>query len=444
MVGSFWNDFLKWLEREGKISKVILSLLKQTEPIKLTNEKITINAENRGLVIYLKKKLPSIERKLKEYTHKKLSLQLTIIPPKKKKKKTGEPLLKYASLVNDVFNKAGLNPQYNFDSFAVSNTNQVAFAAAKAVSEKPGHAYNPLFFYGGVGVGKTHLAQAIARKVLNTNPDMTVLFSPGDRFTNELIESIRRKNTPQFRRKYRKLDLLIIDDVQFIGGKTLVQEEFFHTFNSIVSLGGQIILTSDRPPYEIKRLEDRLRSRFSGGLIVDIQPPNFELRTAILLIKAREKNIHLDIELAKIIADNISDTRSLEGVLLSVYAQASSQGETINIQTIENFFRNKEEHQTRNLSPEDIIHRVCSFYNLKKSWIKSPSRRQEIAHARQLIMFLLRKKLKLKFEQIAFLLKRKDHTTVIYGVSKIENRIARETDFKREVGEVVDSLMLST
>lgn len=441
---NFWNGFLKWSLERGRVSRVVLSVLKQVQITKLTNNEITLNGENRGVAIYLKKKFPLLEKSLKEYSHKKLSLRLTILPRKRRKKQEKEPLLKYASFIDDVFNKAGLNPQYNFENFAVSDTNQVAFAAAKAVAEKPGQTYNPLFFYGGVGVGKTHLAQATARRVLKNNPNFSVLFSPGDRFTNELIESIRRKTTSQFRKKYRKLDLLIIDDVQFISGKNLIQEEFFHTFNSIVSFGGQIILTSDRPPYEIKKLEDRLRSRFSGGLIVDIQPPNFELRTAILLIKAREKNINLDIDVAKIIADNITDTRALEGVLLSVYAKTSSRGEKINIQTIEDFFRTKENHQNKNLSPENIIQTVCSFYNLKKSWIKSPSRKQEVARARQLIMFLLRKRLKLKYEQIAFLLKRKDHTTIIYGVSKIENLITRERAFRGEVNEIVGSLALST
>jgi len=443
MVGSFWNSFLKWLEREKKVSRVILSLLKQTKLVKLTSGEVVISGDNRGVVIFLKKKLPFLEELLEENTKKKLSLRL-IIAATKKKKKEEEPLLKYVSLVNDIFNKAGLNPQYNFKNFAVSDTNRVAFAAAQAVSDQPGRAYNPLFLYGGVGVGKTHLAQAIARKVLENHSDFSVLFSPGDRFTNELIESIRRKTTSRFRKKYRKLDLLIIDDVQFIAGKNLIQEEFFHTFNSVVSFGGQIILTSDRPPYEIKKLEDRLRSRFLGGLIVDIQPPSFELRTAILLIKAREKSIDLNIEMAKVIADNITDTRALEGALLSIYAKASSQGKKIDIQSIEDFFRIKDDRQNKHLSPEDIVRGVCSFYNLKRSWIKNANRKQEVARARQLIMFLLRKRLKLKYEQIAFLLKRKDHTTIIYGVSKIENLIARERGFKGEVNEIVGSLALST
>jgi len=443
MVGSFWNSFLKWLEREKKVSRVILSLLKQTKLVKLTSGEVVISGDNRGVVIFLKKKLPFLEELLEENTKKKLSLRL-IIAATKKKKKEEEPLLKYVSLVNDIFNKAGLNPQYNFKNFAVSDTNRVAFAAAQAVSDQPGRAYNPLFLYGGVGVGKTHLAQAIARKVLENHSDFSVLFSPGDRFTNELIESIRRKTTSRFRKKYRKLDLLIIDDVQFIAGKNLIQEEFFHTFNSVVSFGGQIILTSDRPPYEIKKLEDRLRSRFLGGLIVDIQPPSFELRTAILLIKAREKSIDLNIEMAKVIADNITDTRALEGALLSIYAKASSQGKKIDIQSIEDFFRIKDDRQNKHLSPEDIVRGVCSFYNLKRSWIKNANRKQEVARARQIIMFLLRKKLKLKFEQIAFILKRKDHTTIIYGVSKIENLIAHNSDFKEEVHEVIGSLALST
>ncbi|MBI2034585.1 MAG: ATP-binding protein, partial [Candidatus Levybacteria bacterium] len=288
------------MAQEKEKNPVIYSLIKQLHPVELTEETIVLSCENQGFAYFLQKKIPTIEQRLSVFLHKKIRVEIVVVP---KKRVYEAPLLRFEPSIEDVFKKSGLSGKFAFDNFAVSSSNQVAYAASQAVSNNIGHAYNPLFLYGGVGVGKTHLAQAVARKVLEADQNKKVLFCAGEHFTNELIEGIRNKNTSAFRKKYRRLDLLVIDDVQFIAGKNTVQEEFFHTFNAIVSSGNQIILTSDRPPIEIKNLEDRLRSRFSGGLIVDIQAPDFELRTAILLIKAKEKNIEIDIEIAKIIAE---------------------------------------------------------------------------------------------------------------------------------------------
>jgi chromosomal replication initiator protein len=353
-------------------------------------------------------------------------------------------LLSFEPSIEDFIIKAGLSRRYNFDNFAVSTTNQVAYAAAQAVVDNLGSAYNPLFLYGGVGVGKTHLAQAVGRKILENNNKKKVCFSPGDLFTNELIESIREKSTMSFRKKYRKLDLLIIDDVQFIAGKQAVQEEFFHTFNSVITFGGQIILTSDRPPTEIKNLEDRLRSRFSGGLTIDIQPPDFELRSAILLIKAREKNIDLDIEAAKIIAERIGDSRALEGTLLSIYAKIIGKQEKITPETANSFFSSEIEKKVKKISPNDVVRAVCSFYNIRQSKIKSDTRESQVVLPRQLIMYILRFHLNLKLDQVAYFLKRKDHTTVIHANDKISRMLAKDPGFKQGVDSIVSSLGLST
>ena len=285
-----------------------------------------LGCDNNGVKIYIEKRVGELERLLSLHLKTKTSIQI-VIKPKKQKNASPAPLLTFQPSMDDVFTKACLHAKYRFENFAVSSTNNVAFAAAQAVSKNIGASYNPLFLYGGVGVGKTHLTQSVARIALEKNPNAKVYFCPGDRFTNELIESFQDKSTVRFRKKYRNLNILAIDDIQFIAGKQAVQEEFFHTFNTIVSSGGQVILTSDRPPHEIKNLEDRLRSRFSGGLIVDIQSPDFELRTAILLIKAREKEIELSIDAAKVIAEQVSDTRALEGALLSIYAKTLGKGE---------------------------------------------------------------------------------------------------------------------
>ncbi|MEX1052675.1 MAG: chromosomal replication initiator protein DnaA [Patescibacteria group bacterium] len=437
MLLSFWLGFIDNIIDEKEKNPTLYSLVKQLKPLELTETKIKLGCDNAGFAMLLNKRSSLIEKRLEGYAKKKIRIEIVITPKKKRKE---EPLFKFEPSIEDVFSKARLINSFRFDNFAVSTSNQVAYAASQAVAKSPSKAYNPLFLYGGVGVGKTHLAQAVARKILESEPEKKVLFSPGDLFMNELIEAIREKNTPRFRRKYRALDLLIVDDIQFISGKNTVQEEFFHTFNTIVSSGGQIILTSDRSPKEIKNLQDRLRSRFSGGLTVDIQSPDFELRTAILLIKAREKNIVIDIDLAKIISDQITDLRELEGTLLSIYARALTKDGKITVDIVESHFSQEKDNGVRKFSPSDVIRSVCSYYNIKLSHIKGPGRSEKVALPRQIAMFLLRKELGLKFEEIAYMLKRKDHTTIMYGVEKINSVLIKDAVFKQEVDRIVSSL----
>lgn len=443
LLSSFWNEFLTKFENYTDKNSVLLSILKQTKPVELKEEKIIIGCNSFGIKKFLDPKVKEIEEKIQLIFKKKLKIEFIIIETPKKT--VSSPLLSFEPPVDDLFLKAGLNKKYSFDNFAVSSTNQVAYAAAQAVVNNLGSAYNPLFLYGGVGVGKTHLAQAIARKIIEKDKNKKVYFCPGDNFTNELIESIREKTTQRFRKKYRSLDLLIVDDIQFIAGKVHVQEEFFHTFNSIISSGGQIILTSDRPPEMIKNLEDRLRSRFSGGLIVDIQPPDFELRSAILLIKAKEKNISLDIEAAKIIAEKIEDCRALEGALLSIYAKILGKKEIIDLEVVEEYFsKTKNGNQQKKLTPTDIIKSVANYYNVKISHLKGPERKESLVLPRQIAMYLLRKKLGLKLIEVAFELKRKDHTTVLHAEEKISKLIMKNAEFKKEIDDIIRSLDQST
>lgn len=445
LLSSFWNEFLTKFEKYSEKNSVLFSILKQTKPIELQEDKIIIGCNSFGVKKFLEPKTEQIEEKIFLIFKKKLKIEFKIIEKNKKNESQKTPLLSFEPPIEDIFTKAGLNKKYSFENFAVSSTNQVAYAAAQAVVANPGNAYNPLFIYGGVGVGKTHLAQAIARKILEKNKNKKVYFCPGDNFTNELIESIREKTTQKFRKKYRKLDVLIIDDIQFIAGKIHVQEEFFHTFNSIISSGGQIILTSDRPPKEIKNLEERLRSRFSGGLIVDIQPPDFELRTAILLIKAKEKNINIDIEAAKIIAEKIKDCRELEGTLLSIYAKILGKKENIDLEVVDEFFSNTQKNnQTKKITPADVIKTVANYYNVKISHLKGPTRKEKLVIPRQVAMYLLRKKLGLKLVEVAFELRRKDHTTVLHAEEKISSLIMKNPEFKKEIDNIIQALELST
>lgn len=438
---SFWKEFLESATTKPSRIPVLVSLLKQLKPVAMTDTTLTLSCPSQGMKFFLNKKLGELEGILEEHLQRPLKVELVIVEDKKKQKKDA-PLLSFQPPLTDLFVKAGLHAKYTFDNFAVSSSNQVAFAATQAVAENPGVSYNPLFLHGGVGVGKTHLAQAVARRLLEKDTQKKVYFCSGEHFMNELIEAIREKSTPRFRRKYRSLDLIIVDDVQFIAGKQTVQEEFFHTFNSVVSAGGQIILTSDRPPEEIKNLEDRLRSRFSGGLIVDIQNPDFELRTAILLIKAREKNIEIDIEAAKIIAERVTDTRALEGTLLSLYAKILGIKEQIDLEAVDAFFSKQTEVRVLRTSPADVIKAVCIFYNVKQSQLKAPVRSENIVLPRQVAMYILRTDLKLKFEEVAEMLHRKDHTTVMHAVEKIGRLLMKDPDFKAEVGEIRTTLNL--
>ncbi len=441
MLPSVWKEFLEHFDTIGEKKSVLHSLLRQSTLASLGENTAKIQTPNPGMATYLASRKTEIEVALSAFF--KRGIRVEIVAKESPHKKVDAPLLSYSPPIEDLFARAGLNPKFTFDTFAVSPTNNVAFAAAQAVSNDPGRSYNPLFFYGGVGVGKTHLAQAAAKAILQKNNSARVLFCPGDRFTNELIESIQNKTTQAFRKKYRSLNLLIIDDIQFIAGKQTIQEEFFHTFNTIVGEGGQLILTSDRPPHDIKNLEDRLRSRFSGGLIVDLQPPDFELRTAILLIKAKEKNISIQIEAAKVIAEQIEDSRALEGTLLSVYARTLGAKEQIDLDVVDGFFRGSSTQIQVRISPSEIIRAVCSYYNIKQSVIKSSARSDAVAFPRQVVMFLLRRELKLKYEEIASLLKRRDHTTVLHGCEKIAGLCMRDTAIAEQIDRITKSLSIS-
>lgn len=440
---SVWIDFLEFCKKDQLGSPIVYSLIKQLHPVEITDNSAILTCNNPGLKQFLDKKLFLIEKNLYAFSKKTIAVEIVLVEKIQKKEKPA-PLLSFQRTIGDILLTSGIHNKYRFDNFAVSPSNQVAYAAAQAVAKDPGNAYNPLFIYGGVGVGKTHLAQAAARTILEHNPETRVFFSPGDQFTNELIESIRERSTSRFRKKYRYLKALTIDDVQFIAGKEYVQEEFFHTFNSIVSAGGQIILTADRSPQEIKGLEDRLRSRFSGGLLVDVQPPDFELRTAILLIKAKEKNIEIEIGAARSIAEQIGDSRALEGTLLSIYARVVGKKEIVDFEEVELFFQEKTKNQFKKTTPHEIIKIVCSYYNVKQSLLKGPERSDRVAVCRQIVMFLLRKELGLKLEEIAYLLHKKDHTTVIHGINKISNLLIKDQNFKQEVDRITSSFIQST
>lgn len=337
--------------------------------------------------------------------------------------------------LNEVLQKARIRPNFNFENFAVSGSNQMAHAAALAVSESLGSAYNPLFIWGGVGVGKTHLMVSVGNFALRKNSNLKVLFCTGEDFTNDIVEGIRNKTTQNFRDKYRKLNLLMIDDIQFIAGKDAVQEEFFHTFNAMTSVGGQIILTSDRPPSEISRLEERLRSRFEAGLIVDIAPPDFELRCAITQIKAKEKGLILPMEFVQAIASNIESARKIEGVLIKIMTEVKMKHIEITNELIESVLGKGADvsaDKTRK-NPVDVIDAIAKYYEVGKRNLLGDSRARPIARPRQVLMYLLRTHLGIPLEEVGRLVGDRDHTTVMHAVEKITQLASSDVQIREDI-----------
>ena len=336
-----------------------------------------------------------------------------------------------------------LNPKYSFDSFVVGNGNRFAHAAALAVAEAPAKAYNPLFLYGDVGLGKTHLMQAIAHYILKHNPDNKVVYVSSETFTNELINAIKDDRTASFRNKYRNIDILLVDDIQFLANKERTQEEFFHTFNSLHEANRQLIISSDRPPKEIPTLEERLRSRFEWGLITDIQKPDLETRIAILRKKADMENLKVPNEVIIYIANNIqSNIRELEGALIKVIAYSSLVDKDIDTDLAEKALKDLivENKEPREVNIELIKDVVVDYYNLKNEDMTSKKRTQKIAFPRQIAMYLSRELTDLSLPHIGEEFGGRDHTTVIHAYNKIEEKIEEDNKFSNVIDKIISRI----
>lgn len=323
--------------------------------------------------------------------------------------------------------RARLNPKYTFENFVVGQNNNLAHAAAVAVAESPGYAYNPLFLYGGVGLGKTHLMHAVGHSVAQRFPEKKIEYVTTETFTNELINSIREDRTSEFRDRYRSVDLLLVDDIQFIAGKERTQDEFFHTFNALYEARKQIILSSDRPPKDILTLESRLRSRFEWGLITDIQSPDLETRVAILKMNSEFRNMRIPEEVLEYIAKQVtSNIRELEGALMRVIAYASLNGvqlsKQIAVKALSDVFTATE----TNVSPEEVVKGVAEHYGLRAEEIRGAGRRKEVVLPRQIAMYLIRDVTHMSLPEIGQFFDGRDHTTVLYAIQKIQE--AAETD----------------
>lgn len=344
-------------------------------------------------------------------------------------------------VVNDEMSST-LNPKYTFNSFVIGNSNRFAHAASLAVAEAPAKAYNPLFIYGGVGLGKTHLMHAIGHYILQNNPKAKVVYVSSEKFTNELINSIKDDKNVDFRNKYRHVDVLLIDDIQFIAGKERTQEEFFHTFNDLHSADKQIILSSDRPPKEIPTLEDRLRSRFEWGLIADIQPPDFETRIAILKKKADVENLNIPNEVMVYIANKIkSNIRELEGALIRIVAYSSLTNKDVSVdlaaEALKDIISNEQNKQVTINLIQDV---VSNYFNLKVEELKSSRRTRNIAFPRQIAMYLSRKLTDMSLPKIGEEFGGRDHTTVIHAYEKISNGLKKDEQLKNVITDITKKI----
>ena len=340
-------------------------------------------------------------------------------------------------VVNPISNNSSLNPKYTFDTFVIGNNNNFAHAASLAVAERPGEAYNPLFLYSGVGLGKTHLRHAIGNLVLQQNPDAKVLYITSEKFTNELINAIQNNTTEEFRKKYRNNDVLLIDDIQFLIGKERCQEEFFHTFNDLHENKKQIIISSDKPPRDINPLEERLKTRFEWGLVADIQPPDYETRCAILKKKCELEKINIDDEIISMIANKVeSNIRELEGVFNKIVAMASLTNSEITMQLAERAVGDLQRSSEKVITVDYIQYAVANYYNLDQNDFKIQRKTSDIAFPRQIAMYLSKQLTGLSLKDIGKEFGGKDHSTVIYAIKKVEDEMKLNPNTKTIVDNI--------
>lgn len=442
-VKELWEKTLNTLK--GELTEVSFNTwIKSIEPISLEDSNLRLGVPNNFTKDILENRYKDlIINSVKSVSNKTYNIDFFIISEEaiekdaSKKQEEQKPTL----VVNDEMS-AILNPKYTFDSFVIGNSNRFAHAASLAVAESPAKAYNPLFIYGGVGLGKTHLMHAIGHYIQNVNSKSKVVYVSSEKFTNELINSIKDDKNVEFRNKYRNVDVLLIDDIQFIAGKERTQEEFFHTFNALYEANKQIILSSDRPPKEIPTLEDRLRSRFEWGLIADIQAPDFETRIAILKKKADVENLNIPNDVMVYIATQIkSNIRELEGALIRIVAYSSLTNREINVDLATEALKDIiSSRNTRQITIELIQDIVSSYYSLKIEDFKSSRRTRNVAFPRQIAMYLCRKLTDTSLPKIGEEFGGRDHTTVIHAYEKISQSLKKDENLQNTVTELTKKI----
>ena len=433
-----WNDVLKLIKVE--LTEVSFNTwLKTIKPVTIAENIVILAAPNEFTKNILEGRyLNLIKNGIKQVTNTDYDIKF-VIPGEDINLNVGQ------SIVNNNMTteqRAQLNPKYTFDTFVIGNSNRFAHAACLAVAEAPAQAYNPLFIYGGVGLGKTHLMHAIGHYILNQTPNAKVVYVSSEKFTNELINSIRDDKNNEFRNKYRNVDILLIDDIQFIAGKESTQEEFFHTFNALHEANKQIVISSDRPPKEIPTLEDRLRSRFEWGLISDIQPPDLETRIAILKKKAKVENIEVPDDVMNYIATKIqSNIRELEGALIRIVAYSSLTNKEITLDLAEEALKDIfSTNKPRKITVDLIKEVVSKDFNVKVEDFNSKKRTRSIAYPRQIAMYLTRELTDLSLPKIGEEFGGSDHTTVIHAYDKISKEMATDEDLKNRIDALIKDI----
>lgn len=439
-----WDEILLNLKEEHEITDV--SFKTWLLPLKVHSVKntlVTIIVPDVEFLGYIRKKYGFLLKiTIEEVTGFECEVEFIVESEEMEAEKQAAGNLLINSSLNTVnpssIINANLNPKYTFDTFVVGANNNLAHAASLAVAESPGEIYNPLFIYGGVGLGKTHLMHSIGHFILKNSPGSKVLYVTSEKFTNELIDAIRNKNNfspTEFREKYRNNDVLLIDDIQFIIGKESTQEEFFHTFNSLYEAKKQIIISSDKPPKEIETLEERLRSRFEWGLTVDIQSPDYETRMAILRKKEEMEGYNIDNEVIKYIAINIkSNIRELEGALTKIVALSRLDNKEITVALAEEALKDIiSPNDKREITPDLVIQVVADHFSITPADICSQKRNKDIVYPRQITMYLIREMVGIQLQLIGKCLGGRDHTTVIHGIEKIENDLKKNESLSNTI-----------
>ena len=442
-LNNLWEKTLNIIKSE--LSEVSFNTwIKSCQPISMSNTSIKISVPNSFTQDILNKRYKDlVANSIKAVCSKLYDIEFVILSDAsdKENSKIKSDKSTRSIIVNDEMSST-LNPKYTFNSFVIGNSNRFAHAASLAVAEAPAKAYNPLFIYGGVGLGKTHLMHAIGHYILESNPNAKVVYVSSEKFTNELINAIKDDKNEEFRSKYRNVDVLLIDDIQFIAGKERTQEEFFHTFNALHDANKQIILSSDRPPKEIPTLEDRLRSRFEWGLIADIQVPDFETRMAILKKKADVENLNVANDVMGYIASKIkSNIRELEGALIRIIAYSSLTNREVSVdlatEALKDIISKK---QGKHVTIDAIQDIVASYYNLRIEDLKSQRRTRSVAYPRQIAMYLSRKLTDMSLPKIGEEFGGRDHTTVIHAYEKISENLKTDDTLQHTVNNITKKL----
>ena len=437
-IEKIWDDVLVKLEQEHDVSSAAINAWIKPLHIKdVQSNKIILSLDakydERGIQ-FIKKKMYDfyISLAISDLTGKKYDIEFEL-------EKEGEKTQETPAAAPEHDNN-NLNPRYTFDTFVIGDNNRMAHAASIAVAEAPAEAYNPLFLYGGAGLGKTHLMHSIAHYIIEHNSSLNVLYVTSEDFTNEVINSIQHKKQEELRSKYRNIDVLLVDDIQFVIGKESTQQEFFHTFNELHEAKKQIVISSDKHPREIATLEERLRSRFEWGITADIQPPDYETKMAILKKRAELEHLDINQEVMQYVATNInSNIRELEGALNKIYVFANLEKKPVTLELAENALKDTIECQ-KEVTPQLIMDVVAEHYNISVSDIISKKKNKEIANPRQICMYLSRKYTEYSIQNIGKIMGNRDHTTVIHGHDKIGKMLETDENLKSNLDIIIKKL----